>query len=442
MLRFLGRKFLKPKRYGGKSSVQSKGRKRRASAPLSRPSKRMRLSLSSPPRRSRTRTKTGKRSRTPAPKFNTGYTITNMKARNTAKRSMRHRRVSGRDIAKALMARVSYNNYRINEIETGLGAVLLPNYCYGTGGTFPASTFTQNYCPLHIYTLDTTSVTSGVSTAPSAWQLYHVKDTAAEPDASYYAFENKLYLRNTNEGPNETSTTPAYVYGACNSTQWENDADVVTVGTKKRKWFQKNVSCEMVMYGQTNQDTLYRVDVIQMDARFAEAFSRSTVFPSAQITHLNEWNQFWHSLVAPYTQNPMHKPMRQMSNIKIVKSFKFKIPEQSADFDRVPCVKTRFNVSLNRVIDRFWKRGAESDAVLPNDPENAAQMNDPTADSYKIAEADQGFVDPKKRYFLMVRATNNDRGALINGFQSSLTRTSGQDPTYDIKLRSQYLVDI
>jgi len=431
------------KRNGGRRRLQAKLTKRPASDMLPRIAKyaRTAYNVGRAVHKSYTKIREYKRARRPAPKFNTGYTITNMKARNTAKRSMRHRRISGRDIAKALMARVSYNNYRINEIETGLGAVLIPNTAYGTGGSGSPPVYTRviNYVPLQMYTLDTTNV-DGNLLSPSAWQLYYDKDTVPNPDQCRYLFENKLFLRSSNDG--EATDTPSYNYSVCPATQWNDDQEAFLTGTNRRKWYQKRINVEMVMYGQTNQDTLYRVDVVQFDPRIAESFSRAPDFPAAQSTHLNEWNQLWHSLVAPYTQNPMHKPARQKGLIKIVKSYKFKIPEQSADFDRVPCVKTKFTLPMNRVINRYWKRGATTEGQAQDDPEDAAIMNNPLADQFNLAETDGGFIDPKYRYFLMVRATNNDRGTIANGFQPSLTRTSGQDPTYDIKIRSEYLVDV
>lgn len=430
--------------YGRRRKLQSKGVKRPASYSLSRVGKyaRTAYSVARMARKSYTKVRKWlKPKRTST--FNSGYSITNMKAKNTAKRSMRHRRTRKRDLAAALASRVSVNYTRINEIEVGRGALLLPNI------GFANSTQDLNYVPLHIFSLDKRPLLSNSTTARIGWQLYH--DTALPGGQQMYKFTSSFWSKNVQDG--DVADNPDYVLGASNiASLWTDRAD--EAGTtasiwNKAKWYQKRVHVEMVMYGQTNADTLYRVDIVKLDPRFAQAFNTvnetDDVFVAAGQQVTDEWNSFWHSIVAPYTQNPLHKPQRQKGAIKIVKSFKFKIPEQSADFDRIPCVKTKFTIPMDRVVNYAWRKGVDFDGQITNpvDPEDVTIMNFQKSDNNPNgAQFSRGLLHPAASYFMIVRATNTDRGANLASFPTTVAVNRGQDPTYDIKMRSEYLVDI
>lgn len=371
-----------------------------------------------------------------APQFNTGYSITNMSARNTARRKMRHRRLRNRDFAKALAHRVSFNFQKINEIETGRGALLLPNI------GFQNATQDENYVPLHIYALDRRQVNASDTVSNMIMQLRHYA-TVSNGDQAYQ-FVPQTWQKTVKDG--DVANSDAYAFVSGQAQFWCNSSLTSAQAFTKTRWYQKSVDVEMVMYGQTNQDTLYRVDIVRLDPRFAIVFSEDFA-DTADVQPIDdevrrEWNSFWHSMVAPYTQNPLHKPIRNKAAIKIVKSYKFKIPEQSADFDRIPCVKTKFSIPMDRVCDYAWKKGVTGTNITnPVDPEDDTIMNNQTSDTYNDGQTNNGYIHPAARYFMIVRATNNDRGANLASFPSTFNVARGQDPTYDIKIRSKYLVD-
>lgn len=344
---------------------------------------------------------------------------------------MRHPRLRGKDFARTMACRVSVNHYRINEIETGRGAVLLPNIGWANAVS------DDNYVPLHIYSLDK-RLTDATDFSVLGWQCYHARDIAANTER--YDFTPNMWYKSIKDG--DVANNDNYVSGSCSSSLWQSDQTAALRMSEKNKWYQKRAMVELVMYGQTNADTLYRVDVVRLDPRHSALFSSSGVITPPATTS-TEWSTLWHSLVAPYTQNPLHKPAKAKGALTIVKSYKFKIPEQSADFDRIPCVKTKINIPLDRVLNYRWKIGVDgTTSTNLIDPEDDTIMNDEKADNSDTAQQDNNFPAPEYRYFLMIRASNTDRGANLGAFPSTFAVARGQDPTYDIKMRLEYLVDI
>lgn len=375
--------------------------------------------------------------------FNSGYNLVKRKARNSAKRRMRHKKVRKSMAPLALMSRVSMNWFQRNEMELNRGRTLLPNLYNRLEVGAPAGTDQLQYLPLHIYSLDRTCLPTE-TTKPIFWHLQYARNgygTVAQKNM--YTVANAVYLKNNFDGETGAADNEYNVSTTAVASQWK---DFNEDPTSKRKLYQKGVKVELMMYGQNNQDTLYRVDVVRFDQRYADAISK-TQNPSVGTAFGDEWNQFWHSMIAPYTQNPTYKPRRVGRVLTIVKSYKFKIPEQSADYDRQNCVRTKFYIPLNRIINRYWKKGGSRPADTgvgddnELDPEAAANLQDQSNDDWNQWEADGGDIHPGARYFLIIRATNTDVRLTDVGL-SSLNVTPGQDPTYDISLRSEYLVDM
>lgn len=433
------RSYKNKRRGGSRRRLLSKGLKRPAPYSLSRIGKYARTAFSFARAGHKTYTKVKRlfKRKQPSPQFNAGYTITHMKAQNRAKRRRTKTPMNGAALQKALMAKVSYNLVRINEIEVGRGAMLLPNLRWSNATQY------ENILPLHVYSLDRRGDTT--SDIDIFHQLFYRRETT--PATEGYSFTSQGWQKDVADG--ELTNSDNYTYGARPASFWTDDAEAKI--HERRKWYQKRITCELVMYGQSNQDTLYRVDVVRMDERASALFSRVRASSAERIDGVGtvvgpEWHAFWHSMVAPYVQNPLHKPERVQNFVKILKSYTFKIPEQSADFDRVPSVKTKFTVPLNRIVDYQWKRGQDSGVTNPFDPEDAAINTLARSDSHGSGQADNGYIAPKYRTFLVIRATNNDSrpvGATPGAtFPSIVGVARGEDPTYDIKLRSEYLVDV
>lgn len=390
----------------------------------------------------------GKRRSTSAG-FNEGYSMLNKRAVNSARRKMRHKRIRRKEISLALMARVSMNFNAINEIEAGRGRLALCSSKFTYDPPDPVTGVRSTHTlPCHLFRLDNTPLSiSTVSTASTL--VYTTDNTSTSATPAQYRFVNGIYCRANGDGEAGSAAYNWNTTDAVTSNLWRDTSEDPTV---KRKWYQKSVEAEFVMYGQTNQDTLFRIDIVRMDGRYARYMDGQDAVPADV---LPEWNAFWHSVIAPYTQNPAHKPRRVGNHMKIVKSFKFKMPEQSADFERASCVKTKVKLPLNRIINRYWRKGASGNVTTDDgkfDPENIGPMDinsfGETADSFDSLEADSGFINPNQRYYMLVRATNTDMQEYATTNTSNPTVPSaenvnlGEDPTYDIKLRSTYLVDL
>lgn len=415
----------------GRSRSRSRGVKRSASGTYRNSFGRLALRLARS--RSRSRTSTAVRRRgAPVASFNSGYNLVNMRARNTAKRRMRHRRVRKSVLPTALMSRVSTNLVCRNEIEISRGRILLPN-------AVDNAVTTRKYLPLQLYELDLTPL-SGASSIGGMWQCQWDSSNNGTNIGPGYAFNNAFWLKSVIDG--ETTNTDSYGPTVVGYGVWKDTPEDVTT---KRKWYQTKMDVEMLMYGQSNQDTLFRIDIVRFDTRIGQLFDGQTSTVGAPLysatasnfMSVEEWNKFWHSLIAPYTQNPTFKPRKVGNLMTIVKSFKYKIPEQNAEYDRQNCAKTKFSIPFNRIINRFWKKGADGSIFDPEDP---SFMNDVYLDDYNTLESENGRIDPKYKYFMMVRATNTDNRAM--GVSNVISVTPGQDATYDMDIKVKYLVDM
>lgn len=416
--------------------------------------------------RSTARSRPVKRRRYTAPPststFNSGYTIVSKKARNVKRKYTRRMKRKMRKIKKkvssvaAKITRASVEKlYKrlvlMNEMELGRGRVLMPNLLTSTSGYG----FVNNFLPLQL--IDITDVDHSVS---NPWyQLYY---TTAEsvPGGTFpnYFFNNNIWCKLSGDGetanndttdPGSSNASDAYLYGT-QSFGLSSTDPLGNTYQDTRKWHQNSVKVDLMLYGQSNQDTMYRFDVVRFDPRIADLihqqFNRDSVETGAgpestgfyQVT-AEEWKTFWQSLVFPYVSNPLVKRPRPRRFMKILKTYKFKIPEQSSEFNRIPSVKTSFTIPINKVWSRYWHTAHLSNVstTVDGDPENSAALNDTDYSMHK--RWGSGKVHPKYRTYLMIRATNTDRRSVDSlEATNSIRVVKGQDPTYDINLSTSF----
>lgn len=385
---------------------------------------------------------TRKSSKRSGSSFNSGYSIVNRKARNSVKRKRTFKKSLKSSLISMTTTPWSYNLVYRNEMELGRGRVLLPNGIFSDG-----SASSNIACPLILIDLDryNNSQASGASNArPGMYTLYYNNTDGR------YEFLSEVWVKTQADG--EATANNEYGPVQARATQWIKDYGSALSSVDKV--YQKRLEMDLVMYGQTDTDTLYRVDYVSLDQDLATVIgdyqgnheaSTDTDFsiyptigaqpqPITNTSTYKRWNALWHSMVAPYMQNPTYKPEKDRSVIKFLKSYKFKIPEQSGDFDRVPCVKTKIKIPVGRVINKQWIRGQES-PVNVIDPESATVLNDAAQDDLSgTGYHSYGALHPKVSRYLIIRATNNDkRIGTVGG--DVITVEKGQDPTFDINLR-------
>lgn len=369
--------------------------------------------------------------------YNSGYTIHNRKAVNTKRRRryrtrnmrirravVRKRQLSG--IAGKLLEKVYKRYVNMNEIEVERGRVCLPNcQLFGVGS------FT--YLPLQLIELNNVDHNA----ANICRQLYYVSadDTGITNDPQYY-FSSAVLAKQDADGESGKASN-SYSFGSY------LDSCVSTNGAPNQmRWYHKKTTVDLLMYGQTDQDTLFRIDIVKFDPSIVEwidtAIEANTDVNNGTSTRSGEWKQLWHSLIMPYVQNPLAKRPRPSKLMKILKTYKFKIPEQSKDFDRVQSVKTRITVPFNRIVDRYWRRKMQDDAYTANvNPESESNMNKDDFNNFDFAQYGNGRVRPKDRVYMMIRATNNDNRT---GSEVGIIDVDkGADPTYDINLVSSFV---
>jgi len=398
--------------------------------------------------------------------FNAGYTIVNRKAVNSKRRKSKGKSRFSRvrkqkkvkkqaNIAGKLLRKIQKRIIALNEIETGRGSILLPNLKQSG----PDVLNSKDWYPLQLIDI------SQVDTRQDRDRIYSLhrwNDIAAHDrllTSKNYQFEFSQGVYRKAQPDGEISTSIYNVSNLRDSTITDGVASDTATEGEVRRWYQHDVNIDLMMYGQSNQDTLYRLDVVMFDPWVCDLIDglrgngRDTLFNSdigaVSPVYQNigvgvhergvEWNNLWHGLVAPYTQNPMiRRPATK--HMKILKTYQFKIPEQSNQFDRQPCVKTKIKIAMSRVRDRYW-RSVTRTANTQVDPENADTLNlrayDDKTDTDLLSKGfGNGFLNPKQRVFFMIRCTNNDQRVTSN-FEN-IGVDPGNDPTYDINMRTSF----
>ena len=355
--------------------------------------------------------------------YNNGYHIKNVRARNVKRRrkyskkrrirSLRRNKIRNAGIAGKLMSRAYRKLFCLNEIENDRGRVALLN------NKNPITNI--QYCPINLFDISYVGTDDFATNTKDdvAFQIRY--DDAAT--VKYRAYNN-LILK---ENPYGESSGNTYKLLTANSYFTKNSVE----SADKRKFYQHNVHVDLLMYGKKDHDTMYRVDVVQFEPAMIDMWRSGST--SSEI-NASEYNQFWYSLLAPYMMNPLVKRARGKF-MKVLKTYKFKIPEGSNDYDQQPMVKTKLKIPINRIRDRYWRKDypPESGVANPVDPEDIAIANVGDQDAAGISYGD-GFLHPKKRTFLMIRCTNTKQNSddLSDGFQLAV----GEEPTYDIQIRT------
>lgn len=356
--------------------------------------------------------------------FNSGYHIVSRRAKSRirGKRLANRRRNNASTLAKLNTRPFSFNINLCNEIENSRGRILIPN-------TTPA--LNNKFLPLILIDLDRLPNNNVSLSDPNIYpapQMYTLRYSTGN-----YAFSKGAYIKNVAEGETPDNV---YTYSDANtaSSLWSPTQTSVPAGSADVV-YQKRLEMDLLMYGQNNQDTMFRIDVVRIDPQIMPDWDAMGVKAMKKYEPTStEWNTLWHSLIASYTQNPLYKP-KKTPWIKFVKSYSFRMPEQSADFDQQNCVKTHIRVPLNRIINKLYKSGAPH-----HDPEDAAILNNATDDSYNGTQSNAyGDINPKHKLFVMIRATNTDNRPTYGDTFEKIDVTPGQDPTFDLRMRLKYV---
>lgn len=386
----------------------------------------------------------------PKPVMFSGFTAKNVKVRSKILRRSKKRRYkkkkgnlmpNKKQLMNMTMRNFSLNLFKVNEIEVNRGAIALPNtYVFGQPNVLRL--------PLLLMDLDTTFNANPTSVNPTFHQLTLFKVSATLPtNRKAYAFNPYVYTPSTNDGE---SVSINYTLQSESASLWgELPTNPIP------KYYQKGYKLDFVFYGQNTIDTLFRVDIVRMPRLFADAIQRKQVdiaqyLPDHYLpTNANNnpedadrdgWNKAWHSLIMPYVASPLATVGKQ-SEIKIIRSHFFKVPEKDTTHDRQNSIKTSIWIPTKRVINRKWRQvgggGFSSSDYVNIDPEdptglNAENVNDENEFQYHT----YGAIDSNYTNFLMIRATNPNQ--ISETASNSVTVNVGAMPTFDCKIKVMY----
>lgn len=222
----------------------------------------------------------------------------------------------------------------------------------------------------------------------------------------------------------------------------------------------KDVDISLQMYGSNRHDTLFRIDLVQFtDDRLQPMSATNTqVFGSTSGEVINsrpEFNSLMAGLMNPYVDNPMTRIQHPRRGFKILRSWKYKLPEQdNSSWERLPCMSTKINIPFGQLMTSVY-RATEYEKDLESFDMNGAQN---TMGISGVNQFDgQGRPHPRRRYFLLVRATSPHNLAMSTSEEPSVPLsvrmrrkddgdTSTSDtaygyicPTYNIDMRIRYV---
>lgn len=383
--------------------------------------------------------------------FGKGFYLVNRRATNVKRRyrkskrsrivRLKRRKVKMAGVAGKLLAKMWKRMVYLTERANGVGiqsrgSVAMPNIIYDNAGIDNSR---WHFMPLIMF--DITNVNTGTTAHNVAHQLVVNRSPGAPSDGMQFRFLESGYIKNSADGEVLSDT---YSYTAFKADNAFSSLDNSRYD-QAEKVYQHGSVADLLLYGQKGIDTHYRIDVVQFDPKFVEWLSNpgsATADPDVQdkshAPSFGDWRQFWHSMLSPYTQNPLVKRYRGKF-MKVLKSYKFDIPEQSNDYEQIPCVKTRIRIPMNRVRDRIWHRGTDTD-LTTTDPERHQNLNSDNYDS--VSPANQvtpiNVIRPKDRVYLMIRANSVNQVTDISTLTTEIP--AGNCPTFDISLRSTFTV--
>lgn len=394
-------------------------------------------------------------------KMGDGYSFLNAPAIPRRKKRGRKGRktVMPLRVMPALSYRGSVNLGLKAEIDAKQGMVGIPSVYH---------TVSMLHClPMHVYELNYTPCTSNdissVVFRPTPKTLVY------NNQSGNYAFAKGVYTRGASslDGSGQDADDIAAPSTTYNLRQvrpqlWfgegVNSQDV-------RKVYIRDVKMNFQLFGQADQDTLYRIDIGYFTddvlTDYMTDFGDNTNIlypqdtpPTSHVFTREAFNQWCKSMIIPYTQNPTSKVPRPKF-FRAIKTYSWRIPVRSQDRTMTPCVNTNVKIPLERLINRYWKRGANAIGNATNNPENPDNMqevavstignNGATAidlkndqDLQDTLESYYGRPAPRQRLFMIIRCTNTDTTGTGAAFPGPIGIGFNNDPTYNLDMVTRF----
>lgn len=254
----------------------------------------------------------------------------------------------------------------------------------------------------------------------------------------------------------------------------ENGSSLSTFGTKywtyssatiseaeallRHKVYIRDANVDLTLYGQNRNKTHYRVDLVQFideDIMPGLADGDTELTPDGFAPDSNEGKKKMNLLAEYLTRRYVSHPGEEVDTtgakyLKFLKTWTFDLAEglhDAGDYtgvDQIPRVRTNIKIPINRMFnhpamtqtlrnDKFANPEAEPGIDEPNVHTPAAVMP-----SIGNTGGQNWKMHPRRRLFLMVRATDYDM-VHATGSLNSFTPTKGGLPSYDIKMEVNYI---
>lgn len=251
----------------------------------------------------------------------------------------------------------------------------------------------------------------------------------------------------------------------------------------KEKAYLKDIFVKLEMFGQQSIDTIFRVDLVKFNFDdYHPGYYTGLSAGTEWLDYLGKWHAdhpktnpeqqrrdyWWHRAHEEMARRYMAHPGEKIINnnvdrlypFRILKTWKYKLPEQDGDSEQLRSVVANLNIPVNKMI----KYSAQSTS-LPDlgDPSSIVQrgtyitnthwgttLNDEATDGnnqdyvfnnepayFAYGSAACCRARPSDRLYLMIRATNYKTGSTTS---TAPTYTKGAAPTFNFTMSKSFLV--
>lgn len=199
---------------------------------------------------------------------------------------------------------------------------------------------------------------------------------------------------------------------------YTNSVDVISPATPHSKDILKWLSIKTNLWGCKNRSTKFRLEIVQ--------FKDDALLPVSMVSANDKRTALFQSLVKPLAYNPIASIQTDLrKKMRVIKSETFIIqPTSTTETDQDPHVRTvNWFMRLDKMLD-YSQKGQKisnvTDVVDDSDyVQNVGQQND-------------CYIDPTKRMYLMLYATNFGADAEFN--------SNVETPSFDLVVRACHTV--
>lgn len=382
------------------------------------------------------------------PRSNYGYVRVKSKRARRAPRGKMTRRIMriSRKInpfaSSMLYTKWSQNYESVAEIGCDMGALMVPNL-----KNIPASPTTDQltWHPVMITELSKLLVGTFYGQALSGSSLDDLGwfNLVSKNSSGTFGWDPRVWRASNRE--DDSTSVSAFTLGKERARLWHDvpsSQPVSTIAGKigdQIRHYHDEFSMKIQMIGTKKYDTMFRIDLVSFVEDFA--IPSTADYKNGVTTYMSgdenivKFGAWANALSVGYVANPIFAKKGPVVT-RIIKSWKFHLPEASGDQQMVPSVTTTIRVPFKKVCSSYIRAPSSNTTDQTESIANTTAGTETVADTASPSIIDEyGRINNRSRVFLMIRATNPQR---LEVNQSYTPSGAENPPSFNIMATNRF----